>query len=208
MKRLAENQPASSFPITSDKATVVAERIFEMNPNSVSSVASVRDFLYTFSLAPDLKSKSSIDTVTNLKVPAKIAKGPPVAAKPRRLAPDKLKVAKDEFQCMIELNHIRPSKSAYVSSLRMEPNKDSVEWKPVGDYRALNAQTIKKNILYLVSRISLQNDLVNKCLVILALSKLYPQIQINPAGVHKTEICTPFGLFESLRMQFGLCNTS
>ncbi|GFV25524.1 transposon Ty3-I Gag-Pol polyprotein [Trichonephila clavipes] len=37
-------------------------------------------------------------------------KGPPVAAKPRRLAPDRLKIAKAEFQHMIKLNHIRPSK--------------------------------------------------------------------------------------------------
>ncbi|GFV60662.1 transposon Ty3-I Gag-Pol polyprotein [Trichonephila clavipes] len=40
-------------------------------------------------------------------------KGRPVAAKPRRLAPDRLKIAKAEFQHMIKLNHIRPSKSAY-----------------------------------------------------------------------------------------------
>ncbi|GFS55629.1 transposon Ty3-I Gag-Pol polyprotein [Trichonephila clavipes] len=71
-------------------------------------------------------------------------KGPPVAAKPRRLAPDRLKIAKVEFQHMIKLNHIRPSKSAYASPLHMVPKKDSIEWRPVGDYRALNAQTIKE----------------------------------------------------------------
>ncbi|GFX97008.1 transposon Tf2-6 polyprotein [Trichonephila clavipes] len=70
--------------------------------------------------------------------------GPPVAAKPRRLAPDRLKIAKAEFQHMIKLNHIRPSKSAYASPLHMVPKKDSIEWRPVGDYRALNAQTIKE----------------------------------------------------------------
>ncbi|GFX98955.1 transposon Tf2-6 polyprotein [Trichonephila clavipes] len=71
-------------------------------------------------------------------------KGPPVAAKPRRLAPDRLKIAKAEFQHMIKLNHIRPSKSAYASPLHMVPKKDSIEWRTVGDYRALNAQTIKE----------------------------------------------------------------
>ncbi|GFU72288.1 hypothetical protein TNCV_1136171 [Trichonephila clavipes] len=50
-------------------------------------------------------------------------KGPPVAAKPRRLAPDRLKIAKAEFQHMIKLNHIRPSKSAYASPLHMVPKK-------------------------------------------------------------------------------------
>ncbi|GFT42820.1 transposon Ty3-I Gag-Pol polyprotein [Trichonephila clavipes] len=71
-------------------------------------------------------------------------KGPPVAAKPRRLAPDRLKIAKAEFQHMIKLNHIRPSKSAYASPLHMVPKKDSIEWIPVGGYRALNAQTIEE----------------------------------------------------------------
>ncbi|GBN36333.1 hypothetical protein AVEN_260697-1 [Araneus ventricosus] len=45
---------------------------------------------------------------------------------------------------MIQLNHMRPSKSAYSSPLHMVPKKGSVEWRPVGDHRALNAQTIKE----------------------------------------------------------------
>ncbi|GFT40580.1 transposon Tf2-9 polyprotein [Trichonephila clavipes] len=109
---------------------------------NVSSAIIGADFLYQFNLSPDLRHKRLIDCVTNLKVPAKL--GPPVAAKPKRLAPDRLKIAKAEFQHMIKLNHIRPSKSAYASPLHMVPKKDSIEWRPVGDYRALNAQTIKE----------------------------------------------------------------
>ncbi|GFY06219.1 transposon Tf2-9 polyprotein [Trichonephila clavipes] len=36
--------------------------------------------------------------------------GPPVFAKARRLAPDRLKIAKSEFQHMLNLGHVRPSK--------------------------------------------------------------------------------------------------
>ncbi|GFU75342.1 hypothetical protein TNCV_3510271 [Trichonephila clavipes] len=135
-------------------------------------------------------------------------KGPPVAAKPRRLASDRLKIAKAEFQHMIKLNHIRPSKSAYVSPLHRLPKNDSIEWRPVGDYHALNAQTIKEK--YPIPCIAdFTSELYGKQIFShIDLIKAYHQIPINPSDVHKTAICTPFGLFESLRIQFGLCNAS
>ncbi|GFX17252.1 transposon Ty3-G Gag-Pol polyprotein [Trichonephila clavipes] len=69
----------------------------------------------------------------------------PVTAKARRLAPDRLRIAKAEFENMITLGHMRPSKSNYASPLHVVPKKDSTEWRPVGNYRALNAQTIEDN---------------------------------------------------------------
>ncbi|GFS68972.1 transposon Ty3-G Gag-Pol polyprotein [Trichonephila clavipes] len=52
----------------------------------------------------------------------------PVTAKARRLPPDRLRIAKAEFQNMIALGHMRPSKSNYASPLQMVPKKDSTEW--------------------------------------------------------------------------------
>ncbi|GFT48083.1 transposon Tf2-9 polyprotein [Trichonephila clavipes] len=49
--------------------------------------------------------------------------GPPVFAKARRLAPDRLKIAKSEFQHMLNLGHVRPSKSNYASPLHIVPKK-------------------------------------------------------------------------------------
>ncbi|GFV82121.1 retrovirus-related Pol polyprotein from transposon opus [Trichonephila clavipes] len=131
--------------------------------------------------------------------------GPPVFAKARRLAPDRLKIAKSEFQHMLNLGHVRPSKSNYASPLHIVPKKDSKDWRPVGDYPALNAQTKKDkysipNILDFTSELHGKNIFSHIDLV-----KAYHQI---PIIIHKTAIITPFGLYESTLMQFGLCNAA
>ncbi|GBL79681.1 hypothetical protein AVEN_27721-1 [Araneus ventricosus] len=78
-------------------------------------------------------------------------KGSPVAAKPRRLAPDRLKIAKAEFQRMIQLNHMRPSKSAYSSPLHMVPKKVLSSGDQLVIIVHLMRRQLKKNILYLAS---------------------------------------------------------
>ena len=47
--------------------------------------------------------------------------GLPVTVRPRRLRPDRLKVAKQEFQHMMDLGIIRPSSSSWSSPLHMVP---------------------------------------------------------------------------------------
>ncbi|GBO27109.1 hypothetical protein AVEN_112940-1 [Araneus ventricosus] len=67
-------------------------------------------------------------------------RGPSVFSKARRMGPEKLQVAKREFQYMVSQGWCRPSKSAWPSPLHMVPKED--DWRLCGDYRRLNNQTV------------------------------------------------------------------
>jgi hypothetical protein len=81
-------------------------------------------------------------------------------------------------------------------------------WRPCGDFRALNAQTIRDSYpirhthdysheLFCCSVFS-KTDLVRAC----------NQIPVHPDNIQKISITTPFGLFESPFMSFGQRNAT
>lgn len=63
-----------------------------------------------------------------------ITTGPPVSGRTRRLAPERLKIARKEFQHMLDLGIIQPSSSNWSSPLHMVPKKTAGDWRPCGDY--------------------------------------------------------------------------
>ncbi|CAB4011902.1 gag-pol poly, partial [Paramuricea clavata] len=64
-----------------------------------------------------------------------VTRGPPCSSRPRRLPPERLKIAKNEFQHMLDKGIIRPSSSYWASPLHMVPKSQPEDWRPCGDYR-------------------------------------------------------------------------
>ena len=132
-------------------------------------------------------------------------RGPPIHSRPRRLDGEKLQVAKQEFRKMEEMGVIRRSDSPWSSPLHVVPKADG-SWRPCGDYRRLNVITEEDR--YPLPHIHDFNARLHGATVfsVVDLVRGLHQIPMAEEHVPKTAIVTPFGLFEFLRMPFGLKN--
>jgi hypothetical protein len=79
-------------------------------------------------------------------------------------------------------------------------------WRPCGDFRRLNIATAEDK--YPLPNMGDLASRLDGCTIFskLDLQKGYFQVPVAAADVAKTAIITPFGLFEFLRMPFGLKN--
>jgi hypothetical protein len=152
-----------------------------------------------------LNSSGELPTPTHGVLHQLETTGPPVTAKFRRLDAAKLKAAKEEFLSMERQGIIRRSKSSWASPLHMVRKADG-SWRPCGDYRRLNLVTTVDK--YPIPNVQDFTARLHGCRVFskLDLKKGYYQVKVADGDVCKTAVITPFGLWEFLRMPFGLRN--
>ena len=141
----------------------------------------------------------------------------PIQNRARKLAPDKLAVAKAEIDKLCKLGVCKRGKSEWASPLmvakkpcvspcKCTPTTPCGGWRVCGDYRRLNTQTTDDK--YPVRNLTDFNAELSgkKIFSKIDLLKGYHQIPVNEDDVKKTGVITPFGLYLFPRTPFGLKN--
>ena len=133
---------------------------------------------------------------------------PPVYKLPYRKSPAELQAIKNELERMLRLRIIEPSHSPWgVPRILVHKLLENGKPQPprfVIDYRGLNA--VNKGDGYPIPNVSNILDVLSggKLFAKLDLASGYWQVLVNPKHKKKTAFVTHLGLFQNLRLPFGL----
>jgi hypothetical protein len=122
---------------------------------------------------------------------------PPTCSKPRRLAPDRLKEAKIEFELMIKQGVIRSSKNPWVSPLHVVSKKDG-GLRLCGDCGTVPDRYSPPHVE------DFAQQLYDKRIFSKIDSGCDRYLTVRTNKVEKTEIATQFVLFETVNTMFGV----
>lgn len=130
--------------------------------------------------------------------------GAPSHEKPRRLPLHIERQVRAEYKKQVEVGLARVSRSQWASGLIVK--QESKKFRLIGDYRKVNAQTIPDRYPIPVvddARTFLRGK---KTYSKIDLIRAFHNIPVHPPHVEKTAVVSPAGLYEYVRMPFGLRN--
>lgn len=116
----------------------------------------------------------------------------------------------NQISKMLEQGIVRPSTSPWASPIWIVPKKEDAsghrKWRLVIDYRKLNLKTIDDR--YPIPNFTEILDKLGRCqyFTTLDLASGFHQIEVHPEDVQKTAFSVEHGLYEFVRMPFGLKN--
>ena len=131
----------------------------------------------------------------------------PIKVPHRRIPPHQMEEVRQHIDKLVKQNVIRKSTSPYAAPVVLVRKKDN-SLRLCVDYRQLNASTVKD--AYPLPRIdeALEAISESKYFSSIDLAQGYYQVAVEPDDVPKTAFrIGTGGLYEYLRMPFGLCNS-
>ena len=194
------NREISLCPSDVKPTIYLVNNISNVDPRAISLLNKYP--ILTSPLRPNSVSKSPCKITHFIRT----GNNNPVSFRSRPLTGEKLKIAKEEFQFLLDAGVIRRSESPWASPLHLVPKREFGKWRTCVDFRLLN--TICEDDKYPIPNLnSLLMSLHGKRIFSkLDLQRAYLQIDVNPSDIPKTAVITPFGLFEFLKMPYGMKN--
>jgi hypothetical protein len=134
-----------------------------------------------------------------------IDKNKTASRRPYRVPPALRPEVEKQINEMLKQKIIRPSSSSFSAPIVLVKKADGKSWRFAIDYRQLNENT-KKEVYYL----PLITDIVElvggkQLFSCFDFQSGFHQLDVEPRHVERTAFATFLGLFEYLRMPFGLC---
>ncbi|XP_048849544.1 uncharacterized protein LOC125719208 [Brienomyrus brachyistius] len=129
----------------------------------------------------------------------------PVTQPYRRIPPTQYGEVKEHISKLLSKGVIQESSSAYASPIVLVRKADG-SLRLCVDYRRLNQKT--KKDAFPLPRIDESFDALRgaQYFSTIDLASGYHQVAVEEHDRHKTAFSTPFGLYEYLRLPFGVCN--
>lgn len=129
----------------------------------------------------------------------------PVSQPYRRIPPNQYKEVREHISELLKKGVIQESSSPYASPVVLVRKSDG-SLRLCVDYRRLNLKT--RRDAFPLPRIDESLDALcdAKFFSTIDLASGYHQVAVHEKDRNKTAFTTPFGLYEYLRMPFGLCN--